>query len=179
MDAEQFDTLTRSLTDRRSRRGALAAALGGALGVASLAGTDSGKKKKKKPKFNEFDCVNVGDFCKNSSQCCSGLCKGKKGKKRCSAHDSSTCLAGQSTCVDPVGVPCVSSTGANTASCEVTTGNAPYCTADGDCFACTKDADCVPFCGAQAACIKCATCSDGGVVTACVGPAVDGCTFPM
>jgi hypothetical protein len=44
MDAEQFDTLARSLTDRRSRRGTLAAVVGGVLGVAGLAETDAKKK---------------------------------------------------------------------------------------------------------------------------------------
>lgn len=178
MDHHRFDQIARTLSTFQSRRGLLGA-LG--LGAILLPGTAGAKKnkKKKKAKFNEFGCVNVGDFCKNNNQCCSGLCEGKKGKKRCSAHDSSTCQAGQNACDDAVGVSCVSSTGANTGACDTTTGNAPYCSADGACFACTKDADCVPFCGAQAACTKCAVCADEGVVTACAGPTADGCTFPM
>jgi hypothetical protein len=179
MDAKEFDTLARSLTNPRSRRGALAAVVGGALGLVGLAETEAKKKKKKKPKFNEFGCVNFGGFCKNSTQCCSGICEGPKGKTRCGAHDFSTCQAGQNACDDAAAVPCVSSTGANTAACDTTTGNAPYCSADGDCFACTKDADCVPFCGERAACIRCADCANEGVTTACVGPTANGCTFPI
>jgi hypothetical protein len=175
VDHHRFDQIARTLSTVQSRRGLLGA-LG--LGAILLPGT-AGAKKKKKAKFNKFGCVNVGDYCKNNNQCCSGRCEGKKGKTRCSAHDASTCRAGQNACDDAAGVPCVSSTGANTASCDTTTGNAPYCTADGDCFACKKDADCVPFCGAQAACVKCAACADEGVVTACVGPTVDGCNFPQ
>jgi hypothetical protein len=49
MDAEQFDTLARSLTDSRSRRRALAAVLGGALGAAGLAESDARNKKKCPP----------------------------------------------------------------------------------------------------------------------------------
>lgn len=176
MEHRRFDQLVRTLSTYQSRRGLL-----GALGLGALVSPDAvgARKKKKKAKFNEFGCVNVAEFCKNSNQCCSGLCEGKKGKKRCSAHDSGTCQAGQNACDDAVATPCVSSSGVNTAACDTTTGNAPYCTADGDCFACKKDADCVPFCGPQAACIRCADCANEGVTTACVSPTVNGCTFPM
>jgi hypothetical protein len=55
MDAHCFDTLTRSLTATRSRRGTLTALLGGTLGLLGLAdtaatkgkGNGKGKKKKK------------------------------------------------------------------------------------------------------------------------------------
>lgn len=177
MEQHRFDQIARTLSTLQSRRGLLGALGLGALVLPETAGAR--KKKKKKAKFNEFGCVNVGDFCKNNSQCCSGLCEGKKGKKRCSAHDSSTCQSGQNACDDAEAVPCVSSAGALMAACDTTTGNAPYCSADGDCFPCKKDADCVAFCGPQAACIQCAACADEGVVTACVGPTANGCTFPM
>jgi hypothetical protein len=44
MDADRFDTLSRSLTDLRSRRTALASLLGGALGLVGLAEADAKKK---------------------------------------------------------------------------------------------------------------------------------------
>jgi hypothetical protein len=52
MDADRFDSLSRSLTDTPSRRGALAALLGGSLGLLGMTETDAkkGKKKKKKKK---------------------------------------------------------------------------------------------------------------------------------
>ena len=108
MDHHRFDQIARTLSTSQSRRGLLGA-LG--LGAILLPGT-TGAKKKKKAKFNKFGCVNVGDYCKNNNQCCSGRCEGKKGKTRCSAHDSSTCQAGQNACDDAAGVRCVSSTGA-------------------------------------------------------------------
>jgi hypothetical protein len=54
--------------------------------------------------------------------------------------------------------------------CFVTTGGAGYCAAAevGDCFACRRDAECRPFCGTKAACIRCAGCTETGG-TACVG----------
>ena len=172
----RFDQLTRTLSTFQSRRGLL-----GALGLGAILLPETvaaKKKKKKKAKFNEFGCVNFGAFCKNSNQCCSGICEGKKGKKTCGAHDASTCQTGQNACDDAEATSCISSTGAG-ASCDTTTGKAPFCTANGDCFACKKDADCVPFCGANAACIKCAACPDEGVTTACVSPDDNGCTFPV
>jgi hypothetical protein len=64
MDAEQFDTLARSLTKGRSRRGALAAGLGGALGVLVLANSDeieaaskAAKRRKKKAKSRVNECL--------------------------------------------------------------------------------------------------------------------------
>ena len=46
MDADRFDTLTRSLLAGRSRRGAVATLLGGSVG---LLGLDRIAAKKKKP----------------------------------------------------------------------------------------------------------------------------------
>ena len=134
------------------------------------------RKHKKKVKRNAFGCVDVGKFCKNDGQCCSGICQGKKDKKKCKAHGESTCQAGQDVC-GGLPVPCLTETG-ESGACARTTGNAGYCEADGDCFACSKDADCVPFCGPQAACLSCPTCIGvNGTQTACVGPSDGGCTI--
>ena len=138
------------------------------------------KKKKKKAKFSAFGCVNVGGFCKNNSQCCSNICAGKKGKKKCKAHDQSTCVAGQqeNTCnATKQNVFCTTTAGAE-GFCDTTTGNAAYCLFDGDCFPCSKDTDCIPFCGAQAACVVCEDFCPQTGGTACAGVSEDSCTFP-
>jgi hypothetical protein len=182
MDATPFDHLSRSLVARLTRR-TLAGLIGLSVVPIPHPGDAKGKhthnNHPKMVKFNDFDCVNVGGLCKHDGQCCSGICQGKKHKRRCRAHDQRTCHAGQieGFCGgEPVS--CVTGTG-DTGSCDTTTGKAGYCTASGNCFACSKDADCVPFCGAHAACIVCGNvCALSDLQTACVGPVAGGCRFP-
>ena len=94
MDANHFDTLTRSLTDAHSRRGAVAALLGGTLGVLGLTDTTAkkgkgkGRKKKRKDKGNGDTgqtpgatpppAPTCGDGIKNGSETdvdCGGSCQ--------------------------------------------------------------------------------------------------------
>lgn len=174
MDAHDFDRRTRAISTRLPRR-SLAGLLGlgaaslGTLGQIDLTNARKKKKKKKKVKRNDFDCVDVGKFCKNNSQCCSGICEGKK-NKTCKAHDQSTCQPGQDSCLGTE-VQCATTTGAE-GNCVTTTGKAPYCynQSPGNCTQCSKDSDCVPLLGAGAACIVCAICLDQNPDgTACVG----------
>lgn len=179
MDTDHFDSLPRSISRLLSRR-VLTATLGAGalLGIGELVEAmkqqekKKRKKKKKKVKFNDFGCVNVGNFCKSGDQCCSGICEGSK----CQAHDESTCQAGQTdlTC-GVVNVDC-SAPGNNDGLCNTTTGNAGYCVGDRECIACTKDADCTSICGPDAACILCPDCPDTD--TACVGPVPESCFAP-
>jgi hypothetical protein len=177
MDANAFDGLSRSVSRLLSRR-----ALTVALGIAALGGWEAvgakkkgkkGKKRKKKGNnggnapppqvvFNEFGCVNVGNFCQNSGQCCSGICTGAV----CQAHNEETCQAGNVDC---------SGAGNPDGLCTTTTGNAGYCLGDLECFNCSKDADCVAFCSnPEAACIICATCAATNN-RACAGPVPESC----
>jgi hypothetical protein len=195
MDGARLDALARSLSDTRSRRATLVAVLGGVGPLLGLPGEAAGKKGQKKSKRkplrrNEFGCVNVGGRCQgNDANCCSGICTGKKPKKgekdksTCVAHDQSSCLPGQtsagcSSLSEPLSsVPCTTSTG-RTGQCNTTTGNAGYCVFGGLCIPCTKDADCISFCGPQAACTQCfRACAQQGLTTQCTGP--DECTFPI
>lgn len=184
MVTDRMNTDIRSLMHAPSRRdlwrGLAGAGLG--LGTARWQLTAEAKKKrkhkkrKKKAKPNAFGCVNVGNFCKNSGQCCSGICAGKKGKT-CQAHDASTCQAGQ-TVVACGGVDTFCTTsGGETGACTTTSGNAGYCTKTANCFACSRDADCEAVCGPQAACLPCALSCTATGGTACAGPATGSCTF--
>jgi hypothetical protein len=119
-------------------------------------------------------CKNVGRRCQRARQCCSGICRGGK-RKRCKAHDSGGCRAGQqSVACGGEDVACTSSSGLP-GLCETTTGRAEFCFASGDCFPCQKDADCRGVCGPRAACVRCAATCSGVGGTACVGP--DACDF--
>jgi hypothetical protein len=171
MDSDRFDALTRTLIDPASRRALLGAALAGAL--AALAPATGARKKRKKAKFNSFGCVDVGKYCKNPGQCCSGRCEGHK----CKAHDKGDCPEGDKDGCDGPVVSCTSNAGGANGSCNTTTGKAPYCAFDGTCFPCNKDADCSPFCGPDAACIFCTACPETGNTT-CSGPSPNSCTFP-
>jgi hypothetical protein len=163
MDSDRFDGLTRSVSRHLSRR-SLAASLGvAALGIHDLAEARKKKRKKRrKVKFNEFGCVNVGKFCKNDDQCCSGNCTGST----CRAHDASTCVDGDTSC-GLANIPCTTTLDEN-GRCFTTTGNAHFCGADGAgsvaCFTCTRDADCVPDFGEGSACVLCTQCEDNNFV---------------
>jgi hypothetical protein len=160
MDATRFDRWTRALSAMPSRRQTFAVLLGG---VALLRETDDSSAGS--------GCKNVGAKCKKKKDCCSGVCKGKKGKKKCKAHDTGGCQAGQRSmgCGGGENVPCTTSAGED-GLCQATTGNGGYCSGSGlICTPCSKDAECRSFCGPDAACIQCAeSCVTSG--TACVGP---------
>jgi hypothetical protein len=149
------------------------ASAGLALGIVGRPDPGAAKKKRKKKKIkrNRFGCVNVGSFCKHAGQCCSGICEGKKGKKRCQAHDTRGCQLADDTCVDEGSVLCPDDAGgANKALflCFQTTGKAGFCgiQVGSQCVACTKDADCVADFGAGAACVVCARfCADSNHTT--------------
>ncbi|MGH2617744.1 MAG: hypothetical protein ACRDJC_21155, partial [Thermomicrobiales bacterium] len=93
MDGSQFDAWTR-------RRVGLAT--GSAIAALGLMAAGFPRrveaKKRKKPRPNEFGCLNVGQTCGGRSErCCSSICQGKKPKKgkkdrsRCVAHNVGGC----------------------------------------------------------------------------------------
>ena len=179
MDHDRFDQFARTLSRASSRRTLSGILVLGAVGLAAGARVEvaSAKKKRNKVKNNEFGCVNVGKFCKNAGQCCSGICQGKKGKKTCQAHGESTCVSGQAeTGCGGTSVACQTPSG-EAGQCNTTTGKAGYCVADVLCFPCKKDTDCIANCGVDAACIQCTNCAAQGG-TACVGSTEDSCIPP-
>jgi len=187
MDAAHIARLTRFLSAGSSRRfvlHGLAVVVG--ISTARFPAVATARKQRKSLVHNAFGCVDVGGKCRGKdSVCCSGICQGKKFRKgrrdtsRCVAHDTGGCRPNQVSL--PCGgdlASCVSSAGEDGA-CYATTGNAGYCAASGDCFPCTRDADCRPYCGAGAACIPCpgSMCADVESDTVCASVTLDGCVF--
>jgi hypothetical protein len=158
MDSIRFDRWTRGLSATSSRRQTLVALLSAFTARFATEEAAAGP-----------GCKNIGKKCKKKKDCCSGICRGKKGKKKCKAHNTGGCQSGQQSGVcGGADVPCTSSAG-EAGRCETTTGNAGYCSSSGfQCTDCADDADCRAWCGSDAACIHCPGC--GTSLTACVGP---------
>jgi hypothetical protein len=186
MNEPPFDRWMRALSDPASRRQTILASLLGGLallrgGHEALAKKKRKKrrkrKKKKKITRNALGCVNVGNFCKNAGQGCSGLCEGKKGKKTCQAHNAGVCQADTDSCAAGVEVPCNPSN--PSCFCTLTTGNAGFCAAfsggpAGHCRVCRKDTDCEPEFGEGAACLVL-----GGICTSlCLATGRTACAPP-
>ena len=178
MDSTRFDHMTRLLTG--SRRSLLTGVL--ALGTGLLVGPSVGAKrhqkgkrrKGKKVEPNEFGCLEFGDPCASKDDCCSGICEGKKGKRRCGAHDTGNCLAGASSigCGGSANVACTTDLG-EAGLCVTTTGNAGFCGAAFRDYVCQTDIDCQTVNGGQlgprAACIRCADSVSGGLCAEVAG----------
>jgi hypothetical protein len=165
MDVTHFDSLVRTLAQRSFPRRLLHLTGLAALVASAIRLPDVLRaKKRKKLRVNQFGCVNVGGRCRgNDGACCSGICagkkpkKGKKDKRRCVAHDASTCVAGQHPAeCGGADVPCVTSLG-SPGVCATTTGNAGYCfnAQPLESPLCARDTDCQAFFGGSFGCIVC------------------------
>jgi hypothetical protein len=173
MVTHRLDALIRGLAT--SRRGIL----GGTLVVPGWerASHVAAKKRRRtrRPRLNQFGCIDTGDRCDgNSKRCCSGDCAGKKGRRRCRAHDTGGCQPGQSpvTCGGTENAGCLTSRG-GIGTCHTTTGNAGYCAVQiEECVACTTDRECAAKFGTSAACVLCpAGClATGGRACAVISP---------
>jgi hypothetical protein len=158
MDQHRITALRRSLISMPSRRDVLRGLTGVGLGLGSrlwpqepaAKGKRKRKDKKKKAKPNAFGCLSVGKTCKKAEQCCSGICDGKKSKRKCRAHDTGTCdqdVAGVCQTGTPIATAC---NNRNDCACFRTTAGSSvcgelFCGREGcsDCADCQRDADCV------------------------------------
>ena len=153
MDDRRFDTLSRTLADRRTRRTLLtraAIAIAGGVGAASLAGGEAHAAR--------ATCRNAGGSCTRNAQCCSGVCltgrdvpRGRR--NRCFACPADTLTCGATCC--PAGSACID--GACVTTCtptvegEICLLSARAVIQAGPCLtimvgdgACIDDADCSP-----------------------------------
>ena len=159
MDVQHFDAITKawgSMPRRRLLRGLAGSALGVlpvTLGAAQTGAT-------------HFGCLDVGQHCKDQSQCCSGRCK----RHRCRAHNVGRCTAAKDFCLTGK-----ATCGGGSCFCYPTTGGANFCSqGSGICMACSKDAQCaVALNSPSAACVESnhGSCScSGGFATFCALP---------
>ena len=154
MDGESFDAVVQRAAVGASRRGVLRAGVGALAGVALGAiGTALGFAE---AEASHFDCRHVGDRCKRATQCCSGICTGKRRRKKCQAHDTSICNPSLNICT--TGQEGFCNNNNHNCHCALTTGNAGFC---GDytaglnnlCRDCSTDMDCQQEFGPGAACV--------------------------
>jgi hypothetical protein len=160
-----IDEIARALgRPELNRRAAIAAGIAGALGaVLGLREVTAG-----------VGCRNAGKTCRRGDECCSGICKGKRGKRTCRAHGAGTCRAGANYCREGLTAVC---NGSAECLCFVTTGAARFCGAKNGtvCAACRKDTDCDAVTGPGSACIEATErpfcgCDNLGFGTACIAP---------
>ena len=160
MDDDHFDALARSLSAAASsRRLLLRGAAGSVLGALAVTLGFA------EAEASHFRCLDVGERCKDQSECCSSRCK----RRRCRAHNVGTCTAAKDTCLTGV-----QGCGNGRCNCYLTTGGAYFCsTGEGQCMACTTDAECAERLGTPgAACIDVnhGDCSCSSIATYCAMP---------
>ena len=186
MDADRFDTLSRSLTEFRSRRTTLASLLGGALGLVGLAGAEAKKKCQPCKKRKNGKCKGKkpdGTACPGGA-CLGGSCvaaaaTGGNGCPDGQRPCGTACILAGQCCTDtdcPTGATCCGRLCVETTSDPRHCGNCTTtCSAGTTCSGgrcCTARADdCTP------ADVCCGTdvCSTGLVSNTCTACSRSGC----
>jgi hypothetical protein len=182
MHSDHFATLARVPSRREMLRSLTGLGLGfGAARQPDIATAKKKRKRKKakpKAKPNFFGCIEVGQACESANDSCSGICAGKKGKKRCQGHGTGTCnqeADGYCQAEDPEQTAC---NDRPNCFCWRTTAGSQFCgdfngEAGSDCANCRKDADCEALgFPAGSACVPVVggMCSTSPCVTACLVP---------
>jgi hypothetical protein len=141
MDRQSLDDLARSLALALSRRnvvrGSGATSLGAVMAVLAWNQAAAACKANRQP-------------CKQGTDCCSGTCKRRNGKKRCRATPGARGCTIEHAC----GAACP---GDPNGFCALRLNDKPFCFTIGKCEACTSDADCIEFSGGnpKARCVQC------------------------
>jgi len=172
MDDRLFDALTKSMVSTVSRRWMLRSVATGAVATALVSGFArlQPRESAAQEAFAHFGCRHVGKPCKRARQCCSGLCRGPKGRQTCRQHNVGTCQAGQDRCANPTLGSC---NGQPDCACFQTTGRGVFCgrVSTTECVECGLDADCAAVTGPGSACIT----TNGGN---CLCPSQSACMAP-
>jgi hypothetical protein len=137
-------------------RGLAGAGLG--LGVARLPDLVEAKKKRKRKKHkkpkpqakpNEYGCLEVNAPCTSEADCCSGICDGTTGKKRCRAHGTGSCRQDRQGVCSATTTDVPTFVCGNDCYCFLTTAGSNFCAVppaavdSPKCADCQKDLDCL------------------------------------
>jgi hypothetical protein len=133
MLASRFDTLFRSLISTRSRRGALATALGGVLVLLGLTATTGKPKKHKKKRRRPTTKNPVSPSPSPSPVVCTSICSGGQ---TCQ-NGACACSAATELCDGECVTPCPASQGRDPSTCVCCKGSGVECSGPGDC--CSTD----------------------------------------
>lgn len=169
MDQPRVDQLARHLAAGSSRRRALRVLAAGALGpLLGFAGEPAKAEA----------CLRDGKVCKRGSQCCSGRCQGKQGKKKCRrVAGASICTIRDDVCAKPFDGSVVDcGVGPLACDCHVTAAGRAFCADSNQTgVGCETDVECVAAIGEGAACVHFRTgrCNNGVPLNACLRPCPD------
>ncbi len=164
MDGRQFDTLTRRLAGGVSRRRAVRALTGVALGLVVVV-PEGG--------VAAAACLREGEACKRGRQCCSGKCaKGAKGRTCRRVPSQGICTNRMRSCSDTAeGPEC--GAGSLVCTCNTTLAGRAFCGSslgtDAGTTECRSDLECAQRFGNGAACVR------GAGVGPCT---IDFCQLP-
>jgi hypothetical protein len=178
MDGKRFDLITRALGDASSRRSLLGLAAG--LLAAPLAATQADAKAGSKRPRTEGPCGNgtrKDNICTKDTDCCTGLCDTKLGKKNKDGKGRCRCVQKGKACTEARN--CCSGRACAGGVCGGSTPPTPVCDATTCPDGCCSGVTCVPYadqgdssCGvAGAACVACTApeaCVEGVCALTCV-----------
>lgn len=155
-DGKRLDWLRNTLLGLPSRRDVLRGIAATGIGLVSVAVPASAgakpkqQRKRRKPgqrpaKPNRYGCRKVDDSCRRHRQCCSGVCAGKRGRKRCRRHGAGTCSQTRPALCEAASQLTTLCNNSSNCACVRTTSGSAYCGSlvTSSCVPCKRDADCV------------------------------------
>jgi hypothetical protein len=161
MDPVRFDTLTKSLATRDSRRGMMRAAVAAFASGFWLIGRAPGVAAA---------CLPPGEQCHQPSECCSGRCNKRRNKCTQLPKKAHGCTIDDASCENtaPPGTACPD---LPNGICRITLKGRPVCGVPSTihCEGCKDNKQCVDkfeF-GVGALCVRCQSCPSG---TTCICP---------
>lgn len=148
MKQQRFDAVVMELVEERYPRRHALVAVGWATLAGLLAHFGGGRQA-----TAAVACLKVGKKCRRAKQCCSGVCRGRRGDKTCRRHGAGTCKQeGQHLVCTAPDITLSHCNNNSDCACVRTTAGTNFCgdfffpsgcTTCSGCAVCERDADCV------------------------------------